>query len=60
VLQKKEKGVFCGVCDNDVGNWALAYAQAMKTKSCWDYTREANTFQEWYSIMGVAKMVQKA
>jgi hypothetical protein len=20
VLQKKEKGVFCGVCDNDVGN----------------------------------------
>ncbi len=60
VLQKKEEGVFCGVCDNDVGNGALGYAQAIKTKSCWDYTREANTLQEWYSIMGVAKMVQRA
>jgi hypothetical protein len=51
-------GGACVVCDNDVGNWTLGYAQA--TKTCWDYTREANIFQEWYSIMGVAKMVQEA
>ncbi len=57
---KRSGGGISWVHENDASNQALDHPQTIPLEGGWNYTKKLDTFQEWNSKVGMAKVVQES